>query len=137
MEIIDYYNIDVTGKHAVVVGRSPILGKPVSMLLLNRNATVTICHSKTENLKEISKNADILIVAIGRAKFINEEYISEKSIVIDVGTSSVDGKITGDVDFEGVVSKVKLISKVPGGVGALTTTLLINNCYEAMIKNED
>ena len=137
LKLLKESNVEIKGKNVVIIGRSNIVGKPVAQLLLNEDATVTICHSKTENLKEISKNADILIVAIGRAKFINEEYISEKSIVIDVGTSSVDGKITGDVDFEGVVSKVKLISKVPGGVGALTTTLLINNCYEAMIKNED
>jgi len=137
LKLLKESNVEIKGKNVVIIGRSNIVGKPVAQLLLNEDATVTICHSKTENLKEISKNADILIVAIGRAKFINEEYISEKSIVIDVGTSSVDGKITGDVDFEEVVSKVKLISKVPGGVGALTTTLLINNCYEAMIKNED
>lgn len=137
LKLLKESNIEIKGKNVVIIGRSNIVGKPVAQLLLNEDATVTICHSKTENLKEISKNADILIVAIGRAKFINEEYISEKSIVIDVGTSSIDGKITGDVDFEKVVSKVKLISKVPGGVGSLTTTLLINNCYEAMIKNED
>ena len=137
LRLLKESKVDIKGKNVVVIGRSNIVGKPVAQLLLNEDATVTICHSKTENLKEISKNADILIVAIGRAKFINEEYISEKSIVIDVGTSSVEGKITGDVDFEKVVSKVKLISKVPGGVGALTTTLLINNCYEAMIRNEN
>lgn len=137
LKLLKESNVEIKGKNVVIIGRSNIVGKPVAQLLLNEDATVTICHSKTENLKEISKNADILIVAIGRAKFINEEYISEKSIVIDVGTSSIDGKITGDVDFEKVASKVKLISKVPGGVGALTTTLLINNCYEAMIKNED
>ena len=137
VKLLKESDVEIKGKNVVIIGRSNIVGKPVAQLLLNEDATVTICHSKTENLKEISKNADILIVAIGRPKFINEEYISEKSIVIDVGTSSVDGKITGDIDFDNVVDKVKLISKVPGGVGALTTTLLINNCYEAMIKNED
>jgi len=137
VKLLKESNVEIEGKNVVVIGRSNIVGKPVAQLLLNENATVTICHSKTNNLKAISREADILIVAIGRPKFINEEYISEKSIVIDVGTSAINGKITGDVDFDNVVNKVKLISKVPGGVGALTTTLLINNGYEAMIRNED
>lgn len=137
VKLLKESNVEIEGKNVVVIGRSNIVGKPVAQLLLNENATVTICHSKTNNLKSISREADILIVAIGRPKFINEEYISEKSIVIDVGTSAINGKITGDVDFDNIVNKVKLISKVPGGVGSLTTTLLINNGYEAMIRNED
>lgn len=137
VKLLKESNVEIEGKNVVVIGRSNIVGKPVAQLLLNENSTVTICHSKTNNLKAISREADILIVAIGKPKFINEEYISEKSIVIDVGTSAINGKITGDVDFDNVVNKVKLISKVPGGVGALTTTLLLNNGYEAMIRNED
>lgn len=134
--LIKSLNIDITGKNVVVLGRSNIVGKPVAQLLLNENATVTICHSKTKNLKEICKGADILVVAIGRAKFIDETYVNEESIVIDVGTSSFEGKITGDVDFDKVIDKCKFLTPVPGGVGALTTTLLIENACEALRENE-
>lgn len=134
--LIKSLNIDITGKNVVVLGRSNIVGKPVAQLLLNENATVTICHSKTKNLKGICKGADILVVAIGRAKFIDETYVNEDSIVIDVGTSSFEGKITGDVDFDKVIDKCKLLTPVPGGVGALTTTLLIENACEALRENE-
>ncbi len=134
--LIKSLNIDITGKNVVVLGRSNIVGKPVAQLLLNENATVTICHSKTQNLKEICKGADILVVAIGRAKFIDETYVNEDSIVIDVGTSSFEGKITGDVDFDKVIDKCKFLTPVPGGVGALTTTLLIENACEALRENE-
>lgn len=134
--LIKSLNIDITGKNVVVLGRSNIVGKPVAQLLLNENATVTICHSKTKNLKEICKGADILVVAIGRAKFIDETYVNEDSIVIDVGTSSFEGKITGDVDFDKVIDKCRFLTPVPGGVGALTTTLLIENACEALRENE-
>ncbi|WP_315074572.1 bifunctional methylenetetrahydrofolate dehydrogenase/methenyltetrahydrofolate cyclohydrolase [uncultured Clostridium sp.] len=134
--LIKSLNIDITGKNVVVLGRSNIVGKPVAQLLLNENATVTICHSKTQNLKGICKGADILVVAIGRAKFIDETYVNEDSIVIDVGTSSFEGKITGDVDFDKVIDKCKFLTPVPGGVGALTTTLLIENACEALRENE-
>lgn len=128
-------NIELTGKNAVVLGRSNIVGKPASMLLLNENCTVTICHSKTKDLKEVCKSADILVVAIGKPKFINEEFIKEGAIIIDVGTSTFEGKITGDVDFNRVIDKAALVTPVPGGVGALTTTLLIKNACEACERN--
>ncbi len=134
--LIKSLNIDITGKNVVVLGRSNIVGKPVAQLLLNENATVTICHSKTKNLKEVCKGADILVVAIGRPKFIDESYVNKDSIIIDVGTSSFEGKITGDVDFDKVIDKCEYLTPVPGGVGALTTTLLIKNACEALKENE-
>ncbi|MBE6052037.1 MAG: bifunctional methylenetetrahydrofolate dehydrogenase/methenyltetrahydrofolate cyclohydrolase [Clostridium sp.] len=130
-------DVSLEGKEAVVLGRSNIVGKPVSALLLNENCTVTICHSRTKNLKEVCKRADILVVAIGQPNFVNEEFIKEGAIVIDVGTSSLNGKITGDVDFQKVIDKAEFVTPVPGGVGALTTTLLIKNACEALINNEN
>ncbi|OSA97956.1 UNVERIFIED_ORG: bifunctional methylenetetrahydrofolate dehydrogenase/methenyltetrahydrofolate cyclohydrolase [Clostridium botulinum] len=135
--LIKSLNVDITGKEVVVLGRSNIVGKPVAQLLLNENATVTICHSKTKNLKEVCSKADILVVAIGKPKFIDEEYIKENAIVIDVGTSSFEGKITGDVNFDKVIDKASFVTPVPGGVGALTTTLLIKNSCEALKEYED
>lgn len=135
--LIKSLNVDLTGKNVVVLGRSNIVGKPVAQLLLNENATVTICHSKTKNLKEVCKNADILVVAIGRPKFIDESYVNENAIIIDVGTSSFEGKITGDVDFDKVIDNCAFLTPVPGGVGALTTTLLIKNACEALKENEN
>ena len=132
LTLLERYNIALEGKNVVIIGRSNIVGKPAAQLLLNKNATVTICHSKTKNLKDICKKADIIVVAIGKAKFLTEEYVTENSIVIDVGTSSVEGKIVGDVDFDNVENKVSMITKVPGGVGELTTTLLIKNSCEAL-----
>jgi len=134
--LIKSLDIEIVGKNVVVLGRSNIVGKPVAQLLLNENATVTICHSKTKNLREVCKSADILVVAIGRPKFIDETYVNEDAIVIDVGTSSFEGKITGDVDFDKVIDKCKFLTPVPGGVGALTTTLLIKNACEALEGNE-
>lgn len=135
--LLEKYEIELEGKSVVVIGRSNIVGKPVAQLLLNKNATVTICHSRTKNLQDICRNADIIVVAIGRPKYLNEDFVNEKSIVIDVGTSSLEGKITGDVDFERVSNKVNMITPVPGGVGALTTTLLIKNACEALENNEN
>lgn len=135
--LLEKYEIELEGKNVVVIGRSNIVGKPVAQLLLNKNATVTICHSRTKNLQDICRNADIIVVAIGRPKYLNEDFVNEKSIVIDVGTSSLEGKITGDVDFERVSNKVNMITPVPGGVGALTTTLLIKNACEALENNEN
>lgn len=125
-------DIDLVGKNAVVIGRSNIVGKPVFQLLVNENATVTLCHSKTVDLKSVAKKADILVVAMGKPKFVTKEFVKEGAIVIDVGTSSVDGKITGDVDLEDVIDTCGFITPVPGGVGALTTTLLIKNACEAL-----
>ena len=114
-----------------------IVGKPVAQLLLNENATVTICHSRTKDLKEVTSEADILVLAIGKPKFIDETYVKEGAIVIDVGTSRFEGKITGDVDFHKVIEKASYLTPVPGGVGALTTTLLVKNACEAYKKHEN
>lgn len=135
--LIKSLNSDISGKNVVVLGRSNIVGKPAAQLLLNENATVTICHSRTKNLKEVCKKADILVVAIGKPKFIDESYVNENAIVIDVGTSRFEGKITGDVDFDKVIDKCAYLTPVPGGVGALTTTLLIKNACEALKENEN
>lgn len=137
LTLIKSLNIDINGKNVVVLGRSNIVGKPVAQLLLNENATVTICHSRTKNLKEVCKRADILVVAIGRPKFIDESYVNENAVVIDVGTSRFEGKITGDVDFDRVIDKCSALTPVPGGVGALTTTLLIKNACEALKEDEN
>ncbi len=130
-------NIALEGKKVVVLGRSNIVGKPVAQLLLNENATVTICHSRTKDLKEVTSDADILVAAIGKPKFIDETYVKEGAIVIDVGTSRFEGKITGDVDFDKVIEKASYLTPVPGGVGALTTTLLVKNACEAYKKHEN
>ncbi len=114
-----------------------VVGKPVAQLLLNENATVTICHSRTKDLKEVTKRADILVVAIGKPKFLDETYVKEGAIVIDVGTSRFEGKITGDVDFDKVIEKASYLTPVPGGVGALTTTLLVKNACEAYKNHEN
>jgi methylenetetrahydrofolate dehydrogenase (NADP+)/methenyltetrahydrofolate cyclohydrolase len=125
------------GKEVVVLGRSNIVGKPVAQLLLNENCTVTICHSRTKELNKVCMRADILVVAIGKPKFVDETFIKDGAIVIDVGTSSVEGKITGDVNFGKVIDKATYVTPVPGGVGALTTTLLIKNACEALKNNEN
>ena len=129
--LLKAYNIEIEGKEVVIIGRSNIVGKPLFQMFLNENATVTVCHSRTKNLKEVCKRADILVVAIGRANFIDSSYVREGAVVIDVGTSEVNGKITGDVNFDDVYDKASLITPVPGGVGSLTTTLLLKNvCKE-------
>lgn len=130
LKMLDYENLDVSGKNVVVVGSSLIVGRPMAIALLNRGATVTIAHSKTQNLKDITKQADILIVAIGHAKFITEEYIKEKAIVIDVGTNRVNNKLYGDVDFDNVSSKCSYITPVPGGVGPMTIIMLLSNVVD-------
>ncbi|GKU23998.1 bifunctional 5,10-methylenetetrahydrofolate dehydrogenase/5,10-methenyltetrahydrofolate cyclohydrolase [Clostridium folliculivorans] len=132
MTLLDYYNIPLEGKKAVVVGRSNVVGKPVAQLLLQKNSTVTICHSRTNDLKDVCSEADILVVAMGKPHFIDKSYVKKDAVVIDVGTSSLNGKITGDVLFDDVVTKAAMITPVPGGVGSLTTTLLFLNVCEAM-----
>ena len=127
MKLLEEYNIDPKGKHAVVVGRSNIVGKPMAIMLLNKHATVTICHSRTENLSEITKQADILVVAIGKPKFITKDMVKEGAVVIDVGTNRVDDKLVGDVDFENVEPITSYITPVPGGVGPLTIASLLEN----------
>ncbi len=130
IELLDFYEIPVEGKNVVVIGRSMIVGKPLSLLLLNRNATITICHSKTENLKEITKNAEILICAIGKANYIDKSFVKENSVVIDIGTNWVDGKLIGDVNFEDVKDVVSAITPVPGGIGPITTAVTVENCLK-------
>lgn len=130
-EILDFYNIDIASKKAVVVGRSNIVGKPVSMLLLNNNATVTICHSRTVNLEDETKTADILVVAIGKANYITSKYIKKGAIVIDIGINYYNNKIVGDVDFDDVKDIVSMITPVPGGVGIVTSALLISNILKS------
>ncbi|MCM0650369.1 bifunctional methylenetetrahydrofolate dehydrogenase/methenyltetrahydrofolate cyclohydrolase [Clostridium swellfunianum] len=135
LHLIKTTGVKLQGKHAVVVGRSNIVGKPAAQLLLNENCTVTICHSKTEELKKVCSSADILICALGKPEFITEEYIKEAAVVIDVGTSRLNGKMKGDVLFEEAIKKASFITPVPGGVGAVTTVMLIKNTCEAMKKN--
>ncbi len=133
IQLLKSSNIAIEGKHCVVIGRSNIVGKPMAMLMLRENATVTICHSKTNNLKEICKEADILIVAIGKPKFINRDYIREGAVVIDVGIHrDANNKLCGDVDFDDVEPICSAITPVPGGVGPMTICMLMKNCLEAM-----
>ena len=132
MELLNRYHVETRGKHAVVVGRSNIVGRPMALLLLNADATVTVCHSKTQNLKEICAEADILVVAIGRAKYITADMVKEGAVVIDVGMNrDENGKLCGDVDFENVAEKVSMISPVPGGVGPMTIAMLLSNTVDA------
>ena len=132
MKIFEEYNIDLSSKNVVILGRSNIVGKPLIHCCLNKNATITVCHSKTKDLKDITKNADILIVAIGKSNFVTEDMVKQNSIIIDVGINRLEnGKITGDVDFENVKAKVSYITPVPGGVGPMTIAMLMNNVIKA------
>ncbi len=136
MKMLEKYGIDPKGKNAVVLGRSNIVGKPMAMLLLNADATVTVCHSKTKNLKEICAAADILVVAIGRAKFVTADMVKEGAVVIDVGMDrDENGKLCGDVDFEKVKEKASYITPVPGGVGPMTITMLLYNTVLAATRS--
>lgn len=136
MKMLEKYGIDPKGKNAVVLGRSNIVGKPMAMLLLNSDATVTVCHSKTKNLKEICAAADILVVAIGRAKFVTADMVKEGAVVIDVGMDrDENGKLCGDVDFEHVKDKASYITPVPGGVGPMTITMLLYNTVIAATRS--
>lgn len=131
IQLLKRSNIEIEGKECVIVGRSNIVGKPMAMLLLRENGTVTICHSKTKNLAEVTKRADILIVAIGKPKFITSEYVKEGAVVIDVGIHrNEDNTLCGDVDFMDVKEKAGAITPVPGGVGPMTIAMLLNNCVE-------
>lgn len=132
IEILKHYSINLTGANIVVLGRSMVVGKPLSMLLLNENSTVNICHSKTRNLPEIASQADILVAAVGRAKMVKKDYVKDGAIVIDVGVNVDDqGNLCGDVDMEDVLDKVSMITPVPGGVGAVTTSILATNIVKA------
>src|SRR6056297_3220535 len=132
IETLKYYDIDLKGKEVVVLGRSLVVGKPVSMMLLKENATVTICHSKTNELEKIASKADILIVAVGRDRMVNSKYIKENSILIDVGINfDSQGNMYGDVDFEDVKNKVSMVTPVPRGIGSVTTSILAKNVVKA------
>ena len=131
MEMLRFEKIEVTGKRCVVIGRSNIVGKPMAMLLLHQNGTVTVCHSKTENLKEITKTADILVAAVGKAKFVTADMVKDGAVVIDVGMNRVEGKLYGDVDFDAVSEKASAITPVPGGVGPMTIAMLMQNTVTA------
>ena len=132
MEMLAYYNIDVSGKECVVIGRSNIVGKPMSMLLLHKNGTVTICHSKTKNLCEVTSKADILVAAVGKADFVTADMVKDGAVVIDVGMNrNSDGKLCGDVDFQAVSQKASYITPVPGGVGPMTIATLMQNTLTA------
>ena len=136
MALLDFYNISICGKNCVIVGRSNIVGKPMALLLLEKNGTPTICHSKTNNLSKITKQADILVVAIGKPKFIGADDVKEGAVVIDVGINRLaDGKLCGDVDFEAVKDKASFITPVPGGVGPMTITTLLQNTVTAAKNN--
>lgn len=138
MELLDDAGIDPCGKHCVVVGRSNIVGKPQAMLLLHKNATVTICHSKTKDLKAVCRTADILVVAVGRAKMVDEEYIKDGAVVIDVGMDrDENGKLCGDVDFDSACKKASYITPVPGGVGPMTIATLMKNAVTAAIRQSE
>lgn len=139
MTMLKEYNIPIEGKHAVVIGRSNIVGRPMAELLLNANATVTICHSKTQNLADIVKTADILVVAIGKPKFITADMIKEEAVVVDVGINRIPDskKIVGDVDFENVKEKCSYITPVPGGVGPMTIMTLMDNVVTACERREN
>ena len=133
IQLLKRENISIEGKECVVIGRSNIVGKPMSMLLLRENGTVTVCHSRTKDLKEVAKRADILVAAIGKPKFITSEYVKEGAVVIDVGIHRMEnGKLCGDVDFEDVEPHVSAITPVPGGVGPMTIAMLMNNCVESV-----
>jgi len=127
IKMLKYENVEIDGKHVVIVGRSNIVGKPLAKLFLRENATVTICHSYTKDLRKFTSDADILIAAVGKANFITADMVKEDSIVIDVGINRVNGKLVGDVDFEHVKEKVEMITPVPGGVGKITTAMLAYN----------
>ncbi len=138
MELLEAYNIDVAGKECVVIGRSNIVGKPQALLLLQKSGTVTICHSKTKDLKEVTKRADILVVAIGKGEFVTGDMIKEGVVVIDVGMNrNGEGKLVGDVHFESAEKKASYITPVPGGVGVMTRAVLMKNAVRAAILAQD
>ena len=138
IKLLEYSDIDVDGKNVTVIGRSNVIGKPVSMMLIDKNATVTVCHSHTKNLKDICQRAEILVAAIGRAKMIDDSYISDGTVVIDVGVNvDEDGNLCGDTDFESVSKKASLITPVPRGVGNITTSVLSEHLSRSYLKKFD
>lgn len=137
IRLLKHYKIPIEGKNVVVIGRSNILGKPMATLLLHENATVTLCHSRTKDLAMYTKQADIIVAAVGKANFITKDMIKEGAIIIDAGTTKVNNKLTGDVNFDDVYDKVEKITPVPGGVGPMTIAMLLENTLEAVLKDED
>ena len=136
IEMLKFYNIQISGKECVVIGRSNIVGKPMAMLLLQNSGTVTVCHSKTENLSDVTRRADILVAAVGKANFVTADMVKDGAVVIDVGMNrNAEGKLCGDVDFENVKDKCSYITPVPGGVGPMTITMLLNNTLTASKNN--
>lgn len=135
IRLLDEYKINLSGMNAVVIGRSNIVGKPIAQLLLQRNATVTMCHSKTKNIEQFTKNADLIVIAIGKPKFLTADMVKDGVVIIDVGISRVDGKLSGDADFKNVAPKASLITPVPGGVGPMTVAMLIQNTLELAKKH--
>lgn len=133
IDILDNYEIGIEGANVVVIGRSILVGKPIATLLTNRNATVVLTHSKTKDLSGITKNADIIIAAVGKAKFVTEDMVKDGAVVIDVGINRIDGNLCGDVDYDNVKDKCSYITPVPGGVGPMTVYELMNNVYEAHV----
>ena len=133
IELLDFYGIDVTGQKVTIVGRSMVVGKPLAMLLLHKNATVTICHTKTDDLESECRNADILIACAGKSKMISENHVHSEQIIIDVGINILDGKLCGDVDYENVSDKVKMITPVPGGIGSVTTSVLLKHTVKGVL----
>ncbi|MDP7976639.1 MAG: bifunctional 5,10-methylenetetrahydrofolate dehydrogenase/5,10-methenyltetrahydrofolate cyclohydrolase [TACK group archaeon] len=131
VRILEEYKVQLSGKKVCIINRSPVVGKPLAMLLLNRDATVNICHTKTEDLPSLSRSSDIVVVAVGKPMFLKEHMVAENSVVIDVGINKYNGKIVGDADFENLVKKVSMITPVPGGVGTLQTVMII----EQTLKN--
>ena len=131
MELLAHYNISAEGKNCVVIGRSNIVGKPMALLLLHQNGTVTVCHSRTQNLADVSKNADILVAAVGKANFVTADMVKDGAVVIDVGMNRLDGKLCGDVKFDEVSEKASYITPVPGGVGPMTIGMLMKNTLKA------
>ncbi|MGC8663377.1 MAG: bifunctional 5,10-methylenetetrahydrofolate dehydrogenase/5,10-methenyltetrahydrofolate cyclohydrolase [Thermoplasmata archaeon] len=125
IRILEENNVQIAGKNVCIINRTPVVGKPLTMLMLNRDATVQICHSKTRNLENITKESDIVVIAVGKPLFLRENMVTERSIVVDVGINSLNGKIVGDADFENLVNKVAMITPVPGGVGSVTTMLIV------------
>ncbi|MEN2998167.1 MAG: bifunctional methylenetetrahydrofolate dehydrogenase/methenyltetrahydrofolate cyclohydrolase FolD [Brevinematia bacterium] len=141
IRLMEYYNIPIEGKRAVIVGRSNIVGRPLSLMLLHRNATVTICHSKTSDLAEVTRSADILVVAVGKPFFVKSNMVKEGAVVIDVGINRVElegkSKVVGDVDFEDVKNLCSFITPVPGGVGPMTRAMLLENTYTLAIRRRE
>ena len=134
MKLIDYYNIDLSGKHVVILGRSNIVGKPVAHLMLERDATITMCHSKSKNISNFTRQADVIVAAIGKAKYLKRDMVKKGAIIIDVGINRLDGKMVGDVDFENLQDIADMITPVPGGVGAMTVIMLMYNTLESAMR---